>query len=164
MRIRYRARCGDRKMLTSGVRFQAPLDTATASAFEDGGRFEFDLPNGEHARARRPSTAACAPPAAGPGTSGSACGSPQRAVRHELPLRAGGLEGEPRLAGGVAQRLADGGERGAAVGPVRAAVNTVRSARRPRRADGDAVGDAGERELRQQRDRVGRARRVRAAS
>ena len=52
VRIRYRARCGDRKMLTSGVKFQAPLDTATASAFEDGGRFEFDLPNGEHARAR----------------------------------------------------------------------------------------------------------------
>ena len=52
VRIRYRARCGDRKTLTSGVRFQAPLDTATAAAFEDGGRFEFDLPNGEHARAR----------------------------------------------------------------------------------------------------------------
>jgi hypothetical protein len=52
VRIRYRARCGDRKTLTSGVRFQAPLDTSTASAFADGGRFDFDLPNGERARAR----------------------------------------------------------------------------------------------------------------
>ena len=52
VRIRYRARCGDRKMLTSGVRFQAPLDTSSASAFKDGGRFSFDLPNGERARAR----------------------------------------------------------------------------------------------------------------
>jgi hypothetical protein len=52
VRIRYRARCGDRKTLTSGVRFQAPLDTSSTTAFADGGRFEFDLPNGEHARAR----------------------------------------------------------------------------------------------------------------
>ncbi len=52
VRIRYRARCGDRKMLTSGVKFQAPLDTSSASAFKDGGRFEFNLPNGERARAR----------------------------------------------------------------------------------------------------------------
>ena len=52
VRIRYRARCGDRKTLTSGVRFEAPLEASTASAFQDGGRFEFNLPNGEHARAR----------------------------------------------------------------------------------------------------------------
>ena len=52
VRIRYRARCGDRKMLTSGVKFLAPLDTSSASAFRDGGRFEFNLPNGERARAR----------------------------------------------------------------------------------------------------------------
>jgi hypothetical protein len=52
VRIRYRARCGDGKTLTSGVKFLAPLDTSTASAFEDGGRFGFDLPNGERARAR----------------------------------------------------------------------------------------------------------------
>jgi hypothetical protein len=52
VRIRYRARCGDRKTLTSGVRFQAPLDTSSTTAFADGGQFEFDLPNGEHARAR----------------------------------------------------------------------------------------------------------------
>jgi hypothetical protein len=52
VRIRYRARCGDRKTLTSGVKFLAPLDTSTASAFEDGGRFGFDLPKGERARAR----------------------------------------------------------------------------------------------------------------
>ena len=52
VRIRYRARCGDRKDLTSGVRFEAPLERSSRSAFEDGGRFEFDLPNGEHATAR----------------------------------------------------------------------------------------------------------------
>ena len=52
VRIRYRARCGDGKALTSGVKFLAPLDTASASAFKDGGRFSFDLPNGERARAR----------------------------------------------------------------------------------------------------------------
>jgi hypothetical protein len=52
VRIRYRARCGDRKTLTSGVKFLAPLDDSTATAFEDGGKFDFDLPNGEHAWAR----------------------------------------------------------------------------------------------------------------
>jgi hypothetical protein len=52
VRIRYRARCGDGKALTSGVKFLAPLDTASARAFKDGGRFDFDLPNGERARAR----------------------------------------------------------------------------------------------------------------
>ena len=52
VRIRYRARCGDRKTLTSGVKFLAPLDTSTASAFQDGGRFDFNLPNGERARAQ----------------------------------------------------------------------------------------------------------------
>ena len=52
VRIRYRASCGDRKRLTSGVVFQAPLDTATANAFSDGGTFEFRLPNGERAHAR----------------------------------------------------------------------------------------------------------------
>jgi hypothetical protein len=52
VRIRYRARCGDDKRLTSGVKFLAPLDTSTASAFQDGGRFDFNLPNGEKARAR----------------------------------------------------------------------------------------------------------------
>jgi hypothetical protein len=52
VRIRYRARCGDGKTLTSGVKFLAPLDTSTASAFQDRGRFEFNLPNGERARAR----------------------------------------------------------------------------------------------------------------
>ena len=52
VRIRYRARCGDGKALTSGVKFLAPLDTASASAFRDGGRFGFDLPNGERARAQ----------------------------------------------------------------------------------------------------------------
>jgi hypothetical protein len=52
VRIRYRARCGDDKMLTSGVRFEAPLDSSTTTAFVDGGRFSFDLPNGERARAR----------------------------------------------------------------------------------------------------------------
>jgi hypothetical protein len=52
VRIRYRASCGDRTRLTSGVVFEAPLDTATASAFADGGTFEFRLPNGERAHAR----------------------------------------------------------------------------------------------------------------
>jgi hypothetical protein len=52
VRIRYRARCGDDKLLRSGVIFEAPFDTSTASAFEDGGTFGFNLPNGERARAR----------------------------------------------------------------------------------------------------------------
>jgi hypothetical protein len=52
VRIRYRARCGDRKTLSSGVKFLAPLDTSSGSAFKDAGRFDFDLPNGEHAWAR----------------------------------------------------------------------------------------------------------------
>jgi len=52
VRIRYRARCGDGKQLTSGVIFQAPLRTSTPQAFEDGGPFRFTLPDGERARAR----------------------------------------------------------------------------------------------------------------
>jgi hypothetical protein len=52
VRIRYRARCGDRKTLSSGVKFLAPLDTSSGSASKDAGRFDFDLPNGEHAWAR----------------------------------------------------------------------------------------------------------------
>jgi hypothetical protein len=52
VRIRYRASCGDDKTLSSGVVFEAPFDTSTTTAFEDGGRFDFDLPNGEHAWAR----------------------------------------------------------------------------------------------------------------
>jgi hypothetical protein len=52
VRIRYRASCGDRKALRSGVVFQAPLDTSTANAFADGGTFEFRLPNGERGHAR----------------------------------------------------------------------------------------------------------------
>ena len=52
VRIRYRARCGDGKQLTSGVIFKAPLDTAATSAFKDGGTFDFDLPDREKARAR----------------------------------------------------------------------------------------------------------------
>ena len=52
VRIRYRARCGDDKMLNSGVLFLPPLDTSTASAFVDRGTFRFRLPDGERARAR----------------------------------------------------------------------------------------------------------------
>ena len=52
VRIRYRARCGDDKTLSSGVKFLAPLDTASAAGFKDGGRFDFNLPNGERARAQ----------------------------------------------------------------------------------------------------------------
>ena len=52
VRIRYRAACGDDKTLSSGVVFEAPFDTSTTSEFADGGRFGFDLPNGERARAR----------------------------------------------------------------------------------------------------------------
>jgi hypothetical protein len=52
VRIRYRARCGDGKELTSGVIFQAPLRTSTPQAFTDGGPFDFELPDGEMARAR----------------------------------------------------------------------------------------------------------------
>jgi hypothetical protein len=52
VRIRYRARCGDDKTLSSGVVFEAPFDTSTTTAFADGGRFDFDLPGGEHAWAR----------------------------------------------------------------------------------------------------------------
>ena len=51
-RIRYRARCGDDKTLTSGVVFLPPFDTSTTTAFADGGTFRFKLPNGERARAR----------------------------------------------------------------------------------------------------------------
>lgn len=52
VRIRYRARCGDDKNLNSGVKFLAPLDTSSGTAFKDGGRFDFNLPNGERARAQ----------------------------------------------------------------------------------------------------------------
>jgi hypothetical protein len=52
VRIRYRAACGDDKMLTSGVIFLPPLDSSTTTAFADGGPFHFNLPNGERARAR----------------------------------------------------------------------------------------------------------------
>ena len=52
VRIRYRARCGDDKTLTSGVVFLPPFDVSTTTAFEDGGTFRFKLPNGERARAR----------------------------------------------------------------------------------------------------------------
>jgi hypothetical protein len=51
-RMRYRARCGDGKMLTSGVIYLAPLETSTTSAFRDGGTFRFKLPDGERARAQ----------------------------------------------------------------------------------------------------------------
>lgn len=51
VRIRYRARCGDRKRLTSGVIFLPPFDGSTATAFRDGGTFRFRLPNRERARA-----------------------------------------------------------------------------------------------------------------
>ena len=50
-RIRYRARCGDDKTLTSGVIFLPPFDASSTTAFADGGPFEFRLPNGERARA-----------------------------------------------------------------------------------------------------------------
>jgi hypothetical protein len=50
-RIRYRARCGDDKTLTSGVVFLPPFDASTTTAFQDGGTFRFKLPNGERARA-----------------------------------------------------------------------------------------------------------------
>jgi len=52
VRIRYRARCGDRKMLTSGVIFLPPLASSTPTSFTDGGTFRFRLPNRERARAR----------------------------------------------------------------------------------------------------------------
>ena len=51
VRIRYRARCGDRKQLTSGVIFLPPFDSSTTSSFQDGGTFSFRLPNRERARA-----------------------------------------------------------------------------------------------------------------
>jgi hypothetical protein len=51
-RIRYRARCGDGKTLTSGVIFLAPLDHTTATEFRDAGRFTFKIRGGERARAR----------------------------------------------------------------------------------------------------------------
>ena len=52
VRIRYRARCGDGKTLSSGVLFLPPLDAATTTTFQDGGVFRFRLPNRERARAR----------------------------------------------------------------------------------------------------------------
>jgi hypothetical protein len=51
VRIRYRARCGDRKRLTSGVIFLPPYDSSTTTAFQDSGTFRFRLPNRERARA-----------------------------------------------------------------------------------------------------------------
>jgi hypothetical protein len=51
VRIRYRARCGDGKQLTSGVIFLPPFDTSTTTAFQDGGTFRFRLPGRERARA-----------------------------------------------------------------------------------------------------------------
>jgi hypothetical protein len=51
VRIRYRARCGDRKQLTSGVIFLPPFDSSTTTAFQDGGTFRFRLPKRERARA-----------------------------------------------------------------------------------------------------------------
>jgi hypothetical protein len=51
-RLRYRARCGDGKMLTSGVIYRAPLASSTTTAFSDSGTFRFKLPDGERARAR----------------------------------------------------------------------------------------------------------------
>jgi hypothetical protein len=50
-RIRYRARCGDGKTLSSGVIFLAPLQAATATDFRDGGVFRFNLGGGERAKA-----------------------------------------------------------------------------------------------------------------
>ena len=50
-RIRYRARCGDGKTLSSGVIFLAPLQAATATGFRDGGVFRFKLGGGERAKA-----------------------------------------------------------------------------------------------------------------
>lgn len=52
VRIRYRATCSDGKALTSGVKFLPPFDASTATAFADGGRFRFRLPDGERALAR----------------------------------------------------------------------------------------------------------------
>lgn len=52
VRIRYRARCGDRKQLTSGVIFLPPLQSSTTTSFQDGGTFRFKLPDRERARAR----------------------------------------------------------------------------------------------------------------
>jgi hypothetical protein len=52
VRIRYRARCGDDKTLTSGVIFLPPLDSSSAMAFADAGTFPFPLPGRERARAR----------------------------------------------------------------------------------------------------------------
>jgi hypothetical protein len=51
VRIRYRARCGDDKQLTSGVIFLPPFDRSRAKRFQDGGTFRFRLPNRERARA-----------------------------------------------------------------------------------------------------------------
>jgi hypothetical protein len=51
VRIRYRARCGDRKQLTSGVIFLPAFDSSTTTAFEDSGTFRFRLPDRERARA-----------------------------------------------------------------------------------------------------------------
>jgi len=52
VRIRYRARCGDRKTLTSGVKFLPPLESSTTTSFKDSGTFRFRLPDRERARAR----------------------------------------------------------------------------------------------------------------
>jgi hypothetical protein len=52
VRIRYRARCSDRKALTSGVKFLPPFDASSPTEFVDRGEFTFRLPDGEHARAR----------------------------------------------------------------------------------------------------------------
>jgi hypothetical protein len=48
--IRYRARCTDDKMLTSGVKFLPPLRQSAANAFADGGVFRWRIKGGERAR------------------------------------------------------------------------------------------------------------------
>ena len=51
VRIRYRANCGDNKMLSSGVVLEPPFDVSTTKSFADGGPFSFKLPNDERAKA-----------------------------------------------------------------------------------------------------------------
>ena len=157
VRIRYRASCGDNKTLSSGVVFRPPFDVSTTTAFADGGPFIFELPGGERGRGHR--VGRRRPAAVRPldrRLPRPRADHAQRALRHELPLEADRLEGEPGLSAAAsrsaARTAASAGRRSA---PARVAVNTVRSAGKPgHRADGDALVAAGEGDLGQQRHRV----------
>ena len=90
VRIRYRARCTDDKMLTTGVKFLPPLEHVDRQRVRRRRRFRLDASRAASAPGRRrASTAACGAPAAGPATSASACGSPGTGATSRPAARGG---------------------------------------------------------------------------